>query len=396
MVGDPELATDIAPTPVYSFVIPVLNEVDTLDALYDRLVSTMASMDGACEVVLVDDGSTDGSFEAMRALHERDPRVRVVRLSRNFGHQVALTAGLDHARGEAAILLDADLQDPPEVAVDLAAKWREGYAVVYAVRDSRAGESWAKRSTARWFYRLLDRVSDVHIPLDSGDFRLVDRKAIDAVREMPEQRRYLRGMFAWVGYDQAPVHYERAPRHAGRTKFSTRKMLRFAADGVLSFSTVPLRLTLAIGFLLSIASISYAIFAITLRVVDAYTVPGWVSIVAGITFLGGLQLLMLGVIGQYVALIHDEVKRRPLYLVRDQLDSPTLPTGTDDRSARVTPQPESAQRSVSSSPSTANTTSSGSRSTTEVAGSSSSQPTSGATSSMSGSSTSSVSGATNP
>lgn len=360
--------------PVYSFVIPVLNEADTLDALHQRLASTMAMMDGPCEVVLVDDGSTDGSFEVMRRLHERDPRVRVVRLSRNFGHQAALTAGLDHARGQAAILLDADLQDPPEVAVDLAEKWREGYAVVYAVRRSRAGETWVKRNTARWFYRLLDRVSDVRIPLDSGDFRLVDRKAIDAVRDMPEHRRYLRGMFAWVGFDQAPVHYEREPRHSGRTKFTTGKMLRFAADGVLSFSTVPLRLTLAIGFVLSIASIAYALFAVSLRLIDAYTVPGWASMVAGITFLGGLQLLVLGVIGQYVALIHDEVKRRPLYLVRDELDADQAPPDASPRSA-AQPPVDGGHRSTSSSPSMAKTTSSGPRSSTEVAGSSSSQVT---------------------
>jgi dolichol-phosphate mannosyltransferase len=309
-----------AADPVYSFVIPIMNESETLDELYARLAKTMELLDGPSEVVMVDDGSTDGSYEIMTDLHARDPRVRVIRLSRNFGHQVALTAGLDHARGQAAILMDGDLQDPPEVAVDLARRWREGYAVVFAVRDNREGESWFKLRTAHWFYRLMNRLSDVPLPDDAGDFRLVDRRAIDAVADMRERRRYLRGLFAWVGYEQVGVHYARAPRHAGRTKYSTRKMLKLGADGILSFSAVPLRLTLVLGFALSFLAFCYAIFAVALHVVGAYTVPGWISIVAGVAFLGGLQLVVLGVIGEYVGLIHDEVKRRPLYLVRDRLD----------------------------------------------------------------------------
>jgi dolichol-phosphate mannosyltransferase len=306
--------------PVYSFVIPIMNECETLDELYSRLIKTMEMMDGPSEIILVDDGSTDGSFQIMADLHKRDGRVRVLRLSRNFGHQIALTAGLDHARGQAAILMDGDLQDPPEVAVDLARRWREGYAVVYAVRDKRQGESWFKLKTAHWFYRILNRLSDVDIPDDAGDFRLVDRSAIDAVGDMREQARYLRGMFAWVGYDQSGVHYSREPRHAGRTKYSTGRMLKLGADGILSFSAVPLRLTLALGFVLSFLAICYALFAVALYLVGAYTVPGWISIVAGVAFLGGLQLIVLGVIGEYVGLIHDEVKQRPLYLVREQLD----------------------------------------------------------------------------
>jgi dolichol-phosphate mannosyltransferase len=318
-VKDPSSHDPSSSDPTYSFVIPILNERDSLDELYSRLVKTMQLLDGPSEVVLVDDGSTDGSFEIMADLHERDSRVRVVRLSRNFGHQIALTAGLDHARGQAAILMDGDLQDPPEVAVDLARRWREGFAVVYAVRDHREGESWFKLHTARWFYRLLHRLSDIDIPGDAGDFRLVDRRAIDAIGEMRERRRYLRGMFAWVGYDQASVHYGRAQRHAGRTKYSTRKMMKLATDGILSFSAIPLRLTLALGFVLSVVALGYAVFAVTLYVVGAYTVPGWISTVAGVAFLGGLQLMVLGVIGEYVGLIHDEVKRRPLYLVREHL-----------------------------------------------------------------------------
>ncbi len=305
--------------PTYSFVIPVLDEVESLPILRDRLVDVMDMMDGPCEVVLVDDGSTDGSFGLMEQLHADDPRFRVVRLSRNFGHQVALTAGLDHAEGEAAIIMDADLQDPPEVAVEMAERWREGYEVVYGVRDERDGESWFKRSTARWFYRLLGRLSEVDIPQDAGDFRLVDRRAIDAVTAMREHRRYLRGMFAWVGYEQTAVHYRRDARRAGSTKFSLAKMVGFATDGVVSFSSVPLRLILNFGFIIAVGSFFAGVASIVAKLANVFTVPGWASIVVGMSFLGGLQLLMLGVIGEYVARIHEEVKRRPLYLVRDRL-----------------------------------------------------------------------------
>ena len=307
------------PAPTYSFVIPVLDEIETLPELRRRLTEVMDQLDGACEVVLVDDGSTDGSYAAMEAIHEDDPRFRVVRLSRNFGHQIALTAGLDHAEGDAAIIMDADLQDPPEVAIAMAEKWREGYSVVYAVRDARDGESWFTRFTARRFYRLMGRLSEVEIPHDAGDFRLVDRRAIDAVTSMREHRRYLRGMFSWVGYDQTAVHYTRDARQAGQTKFSLGKMLSFATDGVISFSSVPLRIILNFGFLIALTSLLAAAASVVLKLLDVYTVPGWASIVVAISLLGGLQLLMLGVIGEYVARIHEEVKRRPLYLVRDRL-----------------------------------------------------------------------------
>lgn len=305
--------------PTYSFVIPVLDEVESLPELERRLTEVMDRMDGPCEVVLVDDGSTDGSWASMAEMHARDPRFGVVRLSRNFGHQTALTAGLDHATGDAAIIMDADLQDPPEVAIEMAEKWRQGFDVVYAVRDARDGESWVKRFTAHWFYRVMGRLSEVDIPHDAGDFRLVDRRAIDAVTAMREHRRYLRGMFSWVGYEQAAVHYHRDARRAGSTKFSMRKMISFATDGVLSFSSVPLRLILNFGFLIAISAFIAGIVSIALKLGGVYTVPGWASIVVALSLLGGLQLLMLGVIGEYVARIHEEVKRRPLYLVRDHL-----------------------------------------------------------------------------
>lgn len=308
-----------AALPVYSFVIPVLDEYESLPELGRRLAAVMDRMDGSCEVVLVDDGSTDGSFAAMQQLHDTDSRFRTVRLSRNFGHQIALTAGLDHARGRAAIIMDADLQDPPEVAVEMAERWREGSAVVYAVRDHRDGESWFKRFSARNFYRVIDRLSEVDIPNDAGDFRLVDRAAIDAVTAMREHRRYLRGMFAWVGYEQTAVHYRREKRAAGSTKFSLRRMIAFAADGIISFSSVPLRMILNFGLVIALFSFAAGLASIGLWLGGVYTVPGWASLAVTVSFLGGLQLLMLGVIGEYIARIHEEVKHRPLYLVRDRI-----------------------------------------------------------------------------
>ena len=308
--------------PDYSLVVPILNEVETLPELARRLTPVIDALDGPVEVILVDDGSTDGSFEAMRHIQADDSRFRVVRLSRNFGHQVALTAGLDHARGRAVILMDGDLQDPPEVIAELAAKWREGFQVVYAVRDVREGESRLKLSTAKWFYRFLGKMSEIPIPLDAGDFRLVDRCAVDAISTMREHHRYLRGMFAWVGYDQVGVHYSRDSRHAGNTKYPLRKMLTFAADGIVSFSTVPLRITLAIGFAVSVMSVLAGLTAIVIKIANVGVVtPGWVSIVVVMAFLGGMQLTVLGVMGEYIARIHDEVKRRPQYLVRDLLQA---------------------------------------------------------------------------
>jgi glycosyltransferase involved in cell wall biosynthesis len=303
--------------PEYSFVIPVYNERETLAELYRRLLPVLDALDGPTEVVMVDDGSTDGSFEQMLALREGDDRFKLIRLSRNFGHQVALTAGLDHALGRAVILMDADLQDPPEVALELAKRWREGHDVVYAVREERLGETRLKLLTARLFYRLLGRLTEVDMPGDAGDFRLIDRRALEAMSSMREHRRYLRGMSAWVGFDQTGVHYVRDRRYAGQTKYPLRKMLRFGVDGIVSFSTLPLRLTLNLGFLVSVVAFVAGFAAIIAKLSGAYAVPGWASIVVVLAFLGGVQLTVLGVIGEYVSHIHEEVKRRPLYLVRD-------------------------------------------------------------------------------
>ena len=238
---------------------------------------------------------------------------------------MALTAGLDYATGRAVILMDGDLQDPPEVALDLVRKWEEGYQVVYAVRNQRAGESWMKRRTATAFYRLMGRLGEVKIPQETGDFRLVDREAVDAVTAMREHRRYLRGMFAWIGYRQTGVRYDRDARYAGKTKFSMRKMTTFAIDGIVSFSEVPLRLVLTLGFIISAFSFLLGVVAAALKIAHAYTVPGWASISVGLAFFSGVQLCVLGVVGIYVARIHEEVKHRPLYLVQDSVGLRALP-----------------------------------------------------------------------
>jgi polyisoprenyl-phosphate glycosyltransferase len=321
--------------PLYSFVIPVLDEIANLDELAARLGDVMTALGGEYEAVLVDDGSTDGSYELMEQIHARDPRIKAIRLSRNFGHQLAITAGLEQVRGRAIIIMDADLQDPPEIALELAEKWREGYDVVYAVREARDGESRIKRQTAKWFYRLMGRLGEVDIPADAGDFRLVDRRALDSVLSMPEHHRYLRGLFAWVGYDQTGVTYHRAARHAGKTKFPLRKMLGFAADGIVSFSMAPLRIALSLGFLVSFASIFLGVLAVILKLSDVYAAPGWASIVVGVSLLGGIQLVVMGVIGEYVARIHEEVKRRPLFLIRDAVGlDPESATTVADHSYR--------------------------------------------------------------
>jgi polyisoprenyl-phosphate glycosyltransferase len=302
-------------TPEYSIVIPVYNEQETLSALYDRLVSLLERLDGSSEVVLVDDGSRDESFTRMMEMSARDSRFKVLQFSRNFGHQAAITAGLDFAMGKAVVVMDADLQDPPEVVLAMAERWREGFEVVYAVRRERRGENRFKRVTAAAFYRLLRRLSDVDIPADVGDFRLVDRKALEAYKTMRENDRFVRGMFSWVGFKQIGVPYDRAERIAGKTKFPFQKMMRFAVDGIVSFSSAPLRLALTLGFVVSAASFLYGFVAILLKATGAFTVPGWTSVIFVTSLLGGVQLMVLGVVGEYVGRTYEEAKNRPLYIV---------------------------------------------------------------------------------
>jgi glycosyltransferase involved in cell wall biosynthesis len=301
--------------PTYSFVIPVLNEEDVLVELHKRLSQTAASLDGEAEFILVDDGSVDRTAEVATELHASDPRLKLVTLSRNFGHQFAITAGLEFASGEAIVIMDADLQDPPELAPKLAECWREGYEVVHAVRAARAGESWFKRVTASLFYRLIRRLTSVEMLADAGDFRLVDKRVGRIVSNMPEPDRYLRGIFAWVGFRQTSVTYTREARAAGETKYSLPRMMRFAVDGLISFSTAPLRITLAAGFAIAGLAFFAGMAAILLKLVGAFTTPGWASLVVVFSFFSGVQFIVLGTIGLYVGRIYAQGKQRPLYLV---------------------------------------------------------------------------------
>jgi glycosyltransferase involved in cell wall biosynthesis len=311
--------------PTYSIVVPAYNEEAVVPELVARLAALLDALDGDAEAILVDDGSLDRTYQLMVEATAADPRFRLVRLSRNFGHQIALTAGVDLATGDAVIVMDADLQHPPEVVLELAERWREGYDVVYAVRQERRGETRFKRATAAWFYRGFNRISEVQVPVDVGDFRLVDRRALDVFHEMRESNRFVRGMFSWIGLRQTGVSYMGDERFAGESKYPVRRMLRFAAAGVISFSTAPLRLALNLGFLVSVLSFAFGIWSIIVKLSGLYEVPGWTSLVAVTTLIGGVQLIVLGVIGEYIGSIHDEVKRRPLYVIGELENFPELP-----------------------------------------------------------------------
>jgi polyisoprenyl-phosphate glycosyltransferase len=302
-------------TPVYSLVVPIYNEEAVLPLLLRRLDALLDALDGPAEAIFVDDGSRDTGPIVLEAKARSDQRYRFIKLSRNFGHQIAITTGMDYALGEAVIVMDGDLQDPPEVVLEMIAKWREGYQVVYAQRLSRDGESAFKRVTAGLFYRLLDKLSDVPIPRDVGDFRLVDRQALDCFLAMPEQDRFVRGMFAWVGFRQTVVRFRRPGRAAGETKYSLTKMARLAANGVVSFSDAPLRLALWAGLAVSTLAILYGLWVIGLWAASNNLVRGWSSLMVVVTFLGGANMLMTGIMGAYVGRIYAEVKRRPLYVV---------------------------------------------------------------------------------
>jgi dolichol-phosphate mannosyltransferase len=302
-------------TPTYSLVIPVFNEEKTLPELRSRLLALLEQLDGDSEVLLIDDGSSDNSYRLMCAIHQEDSRFKVVHLARNFGHQLAITAGIDLAAGQAVVIMDADLQDPPEVVIEMAKKWREGYEVVYGVRVDRETDSTFKRKTAELYYRLLGRLTEVPIPMDVGDFRLVDRRAVEAFKGMREQSRFVRGMFSWMGFRQVGVPYRRAERFAGQTKYPFRKMAKLAVDGIVGFSRVPLRLALNLGFLASFVALAAGVFTLAGKLIGGYTVPGWTSVVLIALFLGGLQLAVMGVMGEYIGRIYEEVIRRPLYIV---------------------------------------------------------------------------------
>ncbi|NPV56654.1 MAG: glycosyltransferase family 2 protein [Anaerolineae bacterium] len=303
--------------PIFSIIAPIYNEVDCLDVLYQRIREVMESTGELWELVLVDDGSSDGSNGIIKRLAGEDHRVRPVVFARNFGHQIAVTAGMDFARGQAVIVIDADLQDPPEMILDLIAKWREGYQVVYAVRTEREGESWFKRTTASLFYRVIFRITDIKMPLDTGDFRLYDRKVIDVMKRMPERHRFLRGMSSWVGFRQVGVPYKRAARFAGVTKYPLRKMVRLALNAITSFSYFPLQLATYVGFIAAGMAILAIPVVATSRLAGSNAFFGQASTLIAVLFLGGVQLIFLGILGEYLGRIYDEVKGRPLYVLME-------------------------------------------------------------------------------
>lgn len=311
--------------PTLSLVLPIYNEEEVIPELHGRLQAFLAALGTDAEVVFVNDGSKDKSFEQLRALAKKEPRYRVVSFSRNFGHQIAITAGMDYARGKAVVVMDADLQDPPEVVLEMVAKWREGYDVVYGKRRSREGETYFKLLTAKWFYRVFAAMIPIEVPLDTGDFRLMSRKVVVTMRELRETHRFVRGMVSWVGFKQTALLYDRPARFAGETKYPLRKMLRFAIDGITSFSTLPLRFATYLGMIISAGSFLVAIWAAVSKLVYHSTVAGWAALTVLVAFLAAVQLLMIGILGEYIGRIYEQVKGRPLYVVAEALNGGRKP-----------------------------------------------------------------------
>ena len=300
-----------------SVVIPIYNEAENIRLLYDRLVSVANAMEIEYELIFINDGSKDASIELIKLLAEKDPKVRYIDFSRNFGHQVAVTAGIDASKGNAVVLIDADLQDPPELIREMYDKWKSGYEVVYAKRRARKGESILKKWTARTFYRILHNLTSVKIPVDTGDFRIMDRKVVEVLKNMPEQHKFLRGQISWIGFNQTYVEYDREQRHAGATGYTYRKMFKFALDGITSFSDTPLKFATVIGFIVSGIAFLLIIYALYSRFISKDYVEGWASLIISILFLGGIQLICIGIIGEYISRMSSNVRNRPLYIVRE-------------------------------------------------------------------------------
>lgn len=328
--------------PLLSVVVPCFNEEAVLHSTNQRLVTALERISLKFEIVYVDDGSADSTADVLRELAAHDERIRVVRFSRNFGHQMAITAGLEHAAGDAVVVIDADLQDPPEVILEFVQKWMDGYDVAYGLRAERDGETAFKLWTAKAFYRCIDGLSDTRIPLDTGDFRLMDRRVVNALLSMPERDRFVRGMVSWLGFSQVAVPYHRVARTAGVTKFSLFKMLRFAMDGIFSFSIVPLRIATWTGFATSAVAILGIILAIIERIFGVPgLVKGWTSVMTAVLFIGGVQLICIGIIGEYVGRIYGESKRRPLYVLRERIGFDTREAKASERARAVIPAEKS-------------------------------------------------------
>ncbi len=312
-------------SPIYSIIAPIFNETGNIPDLYNRVRDVLDSTGETWELILIDDGSTDKSADLIRKYASQDDRVRPVIFARNFGHQIAVTAGLDYCRGDAVVIIDSDLQDPPELILDLITKWKEGYEVVYAVREEREGESWFKLFTAALFYRMISSITDVNIPMDAGDFRLLDRMVVDVLHQMREKHRFLRGMSSWVGFRQTGVPYRRVARQVGETKYPFRKMFRLAINAVTSFSYFPLQLATYVGFIAAGISILSIPIVIAIRLWGTETpLLGQTTTLIAVLFLGGVQLISLGILGEYIGRLYDEAKGRPLYIVRE------APTNDDD------------------------------------------------------------------
>lgn len=303
-----------------SVVIPVYNEEDNVPVLFERLLKALEQIKlQTVELLFVDDGSTDSTLDKIKQLKSSEKRVvRFIELSRNFGHQIALTAGLDNCNGDRVVIIDADLQDPPELIPEMLSKMDEGFDVVYARRKSRKGESWLKLATARWFYRILSGITNIEIPLDTGDFRVITKRVVDVLKQMPEREKFLRGQIAWAGFKQTFIEYDRNQRHAGDTGYTWSKMIGFALDGITSFSNFPLKVATVSGFIMSFISFLLMLYALYSRFVWKVYEPGWTSLMLSVLFIGGIQLVAIGIIGEYIGRIAGNVKQRPLYVVKDK------------------------------------------------------------------------------
>ncbi|NEP04521.1 MAG: glycosyltransferase family 2 protein [Okeania sp. SIO2G4] len=300
-----------------SIVVPFYNEEPNIDYLFERLISVLKPLEMTYEIICINDGSKDNTLKLLVEYHQRNSLIKVVNFSRNFGKEIAITAGIDYTVGDAVIPIDADLQDPPELIVEMIAKWREGYDVVYATRRSRQGESWIKKFTAQRFYRTIQGLTPVEIPPDTGDFRLMDRKVVEALKKLPETNRFMKGLFSWVGYQQTSILYDRGLRFKGETKWNYWQLWNLAIEGITAFSSIPLKIWSYIGISISLISFIYASFLVIRTLIFGIDVPGYASLIVAILFLGGMQLLSLGILGEYLGRVHEEVKRRPLYLVRE-------------------------------------------------------------------------------
>ncbi|MEO6222676.1 MAG: glycosyltransferase family 2 protein [Vicinamibacterales bacterium] len=313
------LSSHPAPGGLVSLVVPVFNEVQVLDTFYERATRALAALEGMTyEILFVDDGSQDGSFAKLAAYAARNTRIRVLKFSRNFGHQIAISAGVDYAKGDCVVIMDADLQDPPEVVAAMVAQWRQGFDVVYGVRSDRAGETPIKLATATMFYRLLGRMTNVHIPANVGDFRLMSRRVVDHLKQLREKDRFVRGLVSWVGFPQTGIVYKRDPRFAGETKYPFRKMVTFAFDGITSFSTLPLKLATWTGYAAAVLAVLY-LLSVFVQKMLGYTVDGWATIMVAMLFMGAVQLICLGILGEYLGRVFNEVKPRPMYIIEEDV-----------------------------------------------------------------------------